>query len=70
MSDSKLYFIELGEDNGPLVPMLRLTRCKECVHSRVHPIEGWLACKRFGVPLPSDDGFCMWGETEEDYADE
>lgn len=24
MSDSKLYVIELGEDNGPLVPMLRL----------------------------------------------
>lgn len=33
MSDSKLYAIELGEENGPLVPMLRLVRCKECRHA-------------------------------------
>lgn len=65
MSDSKLYVIELVEDNGPLVPMFRLTRCKECMHSKVSPADGWLACERFGVPLPSGDGFCMWGETEE-----
>lgn len=70
MSDSELYVIELGEPIGPLVPMERLTRCKDCAHSKVNPFDGWLACERFGVPLPSSTGFCMWGETEEDYADE
>lgn len=70
MSDSKLYAIELGEPIGPLVPMFRLTRCNECAHSKVNQVDGWLACERFGMPLPSGDGFCAWGETEEDYDDE
>lgn len=47
MSDSKLYVIELGEPIGPLVPMERLTRCKECRHAyEHHDARGrWLADK-------------------------
>ena len=67
MSDSKLYTIELGGDIGDITTMHRLVRCKECAHmSKYQLVGGGCFCKRFGFPLPDPDGFCAWGEAEED----
>lgn len=72
MSYSKLYAIKLGEPIGPLVPMERLTRCKECRHAYEHnDARGrWLMCEMSTLPEVKPNDFCVWGETEEDYADE
>lgn len=57
----------MGEDNGPLVPMLRLVRCKECACMRKNPfVECGCTCKAFGFTIPDPDGFCAWGEKRED----
>lgn len=67
MSDTKLYIIELGEPIGPLVPMLRLVRCKECRFYDARHCDCVSDCCRREV---EPDGFCAWGETaEEDYSD-
>jgi hypothetical protein len=67
MSDTKLYIIELGEPIGPLVPMLRLVRCKECRFYDARHCDCVSDCCRREV---EPDGLCAWGETaEEDYSD-
>lgn len=67
MSDSKLYTIELGGDLGDIAAMHRLVRCKECACMRKNPlVECGCICKVFGFTIPDPDGFCAWGETEED----
>lgn len=67
MSDSKLYVIELGADNGPLVPMLRLVRCKECVWGKAVEQVGCVRFQDRGSDGPKDpDGFCAWGEEKKD----
>lgn len=68
MSDSKLYVIELGEDNGPLIPMLRLTRCKECRYAN-EPLDArgrWLVCDMGSGESVGPDDFCSFGEPMED----
>ena len=64
MSDSELYVIEIGEHIGPLVPMERLTRCKECRHAyEHHDARGrWLLCglQLYDEVKPED--FCSRGE--------
>jgi hypothetical protein len=65
MSDTKPYVIELDEPIGPLVPMLRLVRCKECRFYDARHCDCVSDCRREVEP----DGFCAWGETEEDYSD-
>ena len=72
MSDSKLYVIELGEPIGPLVPMERLIRCKECRHAyEHHDARGrWLLCglQLYDEVKPED--FCSRGETKDGGSDE
>ena len=66
MSDSKLYVIELGEDNGPLVPMFRLVRCKECRHMYEHAdARGrWLLCNLQLYDEVKPEDFCSRGEAD------
>lgn len=71
MGDIKLYVTDLGGDDEPIVSMYRQVRCMECAHVRKNPLVGCgYICECFDSPLPDQDGFCAWGETEEDYADE
>lgn len=67
MSDSKLYTIELGGDLGDIAAMHRLVRCKECVHMSENTfVECGCICKGFGFTIPDPDGFCAWGEAEDE----
>lgn len=44
-----------------------IVRCKECAHmSKYQLVGGGCICTHFGIPLPDPDGFCAWGETEEE----
>lgn len=58
------HFTDAGQyelTNEPIV------RCKDCVHmSRNRFVGCGCICKVFGFTIPDPDGFCAWGEAEED----
>lgn len=72
MSDTKLYVIELGGGDGVTATMRRLVRCKECRHVyEHHDARGrWLLCDLHTYFHVGPEGFCAWGETEEDCTDD
>lgn len=66
MSDSKLYTLELGGDLGDIAIMHRLVRCKECRHVYGHADGRQLMCDLHTYFQVGPEGFCAWGEAEED----
>lgn len=62
----------LDVSRRPITAMRRLIRCKECVHAHKSDYARWssLVCDLGDGEIVGPDGFCSWGETEEDYADE
>lgn len=65
MSDSELYVIELGEPIGPLVPMERLTSCKDCAyHDERGYMPGRVTCRMHSGIWDKDD-FCSKAKKRE-----